>query len=155
AAYDAQNGVEVWQTPSPLSLEGVLRQPGMKVQAESWFDKYKTARSILFENQTLGTLSSDGQLVFPVEHVPLPPMPDLFTNITAGIPRHFGTMKDHLSRNRLRALDLETRAVRWETPPGDKDLGDLCFLGPPLPLAGRLYAVGEKAQEIKLVCLRA
>ena len=35
----------------------------------------------------------------------------------------------------------------------DTDLADTYFLGRPLPIAGRLYVLTEKQQELQLVCI--
>ena len=68
-------------------------------------------------------------------------------------------LRDLIHHNRLRALDLTTGAVAWEI--GGRagavpaELADVYFLGPPLPLASSLYALGEKQSELRLFCLSA
>ncbi|HXG11688.1 MAG TPA: PQQ-binding-like beta-propeller repeat protein, partial [Gemmataceae bacterium] len=70
--------------------------------------------------------------------------------------RHFGPLRDHLYFNRLRAIDLETGKIIWEVGGrGDGELADCYFLGPPLPLDGRLHVLIEKKSELRLVCLGA
>ncbi len=65
------------------------------------------------------------------------------------------------SYNRLAARELKTEGkLKWEVGgPGGEDepkLAEAFFLGPPLPLQGRLYALAEmKGQEIRLVALSA
>ena len=63
--------------------------------------------------------------------------------------------------NRLAARELKTEGkLKWEVGgPGGEDepkLAEAFFLGPPLPLQGRLYVLAEmKGQEIRLVALSA
>ena len=144
---------EVWRADPGLSLEGVLGNAGQKVQIEDWRSKYAATNSqaALVQNAALGTLSSDGRHVYAVEDLPLPPPPQMIVEQQSGQPRHFGPLRDLIHHNRLRALDLTTGAVVWEI--GGRagavpaELADVYFLGPPLPLAGSLYALGEKQSD--------
>ncbi|HXG12046.1 MAG TPA: hypothetical protein VNK04_19990, partial [Gemmataceae bacterium] len=40
AAVDVRTGHELWKSPLPLSFEGILRDPGKKVQVEQWMRLY-------------------------------------------------------------------------------------------------------------------
>src|SRR5207249_11149154 len=57
--------------------------------------------------------------------------------------------------NRRRAIDVATGRVVGEAGGrGGKGLvNDAYFLGPPMPVGGLLYAVVQKKQEVRLVCL--
>src|SRR5262249_26651807 len=60
--------------------------------------------------------------------------------------------------SRLVALNLESGKIDWVqggiTEGNDRQsLDDSIFLGPPLPLAGKLYALVEKDNDLRLVCL--
>jgi len=151
-ALDPATGRELWHTPSPLSLDGLIADPNRKPQLTRWLRMYQDARSLLFRNSVLGTLSSDGRLVYAVEDLAIPPHPLHFQEMQAGKKHYFSTLKDAIYHNRLRALDLTTGRVVWEAG-GHGELAQGYFLGPPLPLAGQLYAVVEKQQELVLVCL--
>jgi len=116
---------------------------------------------ILFENTTIGTLSTDGEYAFTVEDLAVPP-PPVF-RIKIGFPggaNPYGWPQDILdavNHNRLMAYDLTAGCKTvWETP-DDKDktdeLTDSYFLGPPLPLDGRLFVLNEKQEGLRLVCL--
>src|SRR5262249_37718362 len=75
------------------------------------------------------------------------------------------TLKKKAERSRLVAIDVESGKIAWEAgdsgssesqgPHGPKELLDHAFLGPPLPLAGKLYVLAEKAKALKLMCLDA
>jgi outer membrane protein assembly factor BamB/tetratricopeptide (TPR) repeat protein len=173
-ALDADSGRELWRASSPLALESILRDHGKKVQLLHWFGLYGNAGSLLYENSTLGTLSADGQHVYAVDDLPLPPHPDLIAARNSGAVRSFGPLKGYVDQNRLRAIDLASGAIAWEAggvppapppKPGGKPMrprleaADLppgaWFLGPPLPLAGELFVLLDKDGEIVLACLDA
>lgn len=137
--------------------------------------------SILYENPLIGTLSHDGQNVYFVDDVAITP-PPVFNNPNFGIVgqpqfRHSGALASMVRAGRLAAVDMRTGSLRWElgrvipydgAPPlppllneeeADKttDAFRLCldsvFLGAPLPLNGKLYALVEQAGVIRLLCL--
>lgn len=112
------------------------------------------AAMLLFSNCTLGTLSSDRRQVYAVEDLPLPPHPDLMAQAEGGAPRHFGPLRDPVYHNRLRAIDLDTGKMVWELGGrGAGELQDAYFLGPPLPLADKLYALVDRNGELRLLCV--
>ena len=116
---------------------------------------------ILFENSTVGTLSTDGQYVYVVEDLAVPP-PQM-VNVNMGFnpgmnnsPGYSTEIQDAVQHSRLQAFELKTNGkLTWElgTPEEKGPLSDCYFLGPPLPLAGKLYVLTEKQQELRLVCL--
>jgi len=61
-----------------------------------------------------------------------------------------------VAHNRLYAYSLAQNSgkLTWSLGTEEKDpLLDHYFLGPPLPLAGKLYLLADKQQEIRLICL--
>ncbi|MCP4887466.1 MAG: PQQ-binding-like beta-propeller repeat protein [Planctomycetaceae bacterium] len=68
-----------------------------------------------------------------------------------------GTRPANTGKNSLIALELETEGkLRWSLGSGSDEvssLSDAFFLGPPLPLDGRLYVMAEIAGDINLCCL--
>ncbi|MEM8667815.1 MAG: PQQ-binding-like beta-propeller repeat protein [Planctomycetota bacterium] len=68
-----------------------------------------------------------------------------------------GTRPADTGSNSLLALELETEGkLRWTLGAGSEEGGKLAnafFLGPPLPLDGRLYVMAEIAGDISLCCL--
>lgn len=159
-ALDAETGRPLWRTPSPLSLDALLNDSNRRQQLLRWFGMYANVRSMVYENYTLGALSSDGSRVYAVEDLALAPHPQqMFEHVSEMRKHYFSTLKDALYHNTLRALDVRTGAVVWQAGGRDRavpaDLRDAYFLGPPLPLGGCLYALVEKAEDINLVCLGA
>jgi outer membrane protein assembly factor BamB len=166
SACDARFGTRLWRRPMPRSLAAVLTDTGQKVQVRNWFHKYGSEGMPLVENATLGTLSSDGRLVFAIDDLPLPPHPSLLQNEN-GLPQPLGSLQTVVGHNRLRALDAATGEVVWQigggtkppargrapAPAADDPLTEACFLGVPLPLGGQLFVLVEKQQELRLACL--
>lgn len=119
-------------------------------------------------NSTIGSMSSDGKLLFAVDDFKLNPQRGRTSRQSP-----FGRMEsagDPAQRtNRLIALRIDgprddsgvVRKPEWTvgtvpTPGTDAiDLSSHFFLGPPLPVGGRLYAVTESKQRLYLVCLNA
>ncbi len=65
-------------------------------------------------------------------------------------------VQDAIRHNRLQAFSLATNGkLTWELgDPSEKGpLADCYFLGPPLPLAGKLYLLLEKQQNFFLACI--
>lgn len=53
-AIDLATGREVWNSPSPLSYEGILADPGKKVQIEDWMRRYEGAAQPTHRGINLG-----------------------------------------------------------------------------------------------------
>jgi outer membrane protein assembly factor BamB/tetratricopeptide (TPR) repeat protein len=164
-AYDLRDGKLAWASPSNWSLQRMLGQSGSKQnEVVKWLTEYQAQHpQILFENSTVGTLSTDGQFVYVVEDLAIPPFPQ--PNFENGMVFRGGAvqspssldkeLEDAVSHNRLFALSLaRSGALTWALGDEEKDpLRDHYFLGPPLPLAGKLYMLADKQQEIRLICL--
>ncbi|MHB1424066.1 MAG: outer membrane protein assembly factor BamB family protein [Gemmataceae bacterium] len=158
AAVDLRNGSLSWVSPSNWSLQRMLDQ---KEQiATNLLSSYQSNQpQILFENSTVGTLSTDGQFVYVVEDLAVPPTPPQNNEmmIRGGMQNQNTdpALEDPIAHNRLFALSLSRNgALTWALGDEEKDpLRDHYFLGPPLPLAGKLYLLADKQQEIRLLCL--
>ena len=162
---DAETGAEIWHSDSPMSLDSVLSDDQRKWQFRRWLGMYRGQPSLPDENALLGTLSSDGRHVFAVEDLPVPPHPQDLTDMQQGVKHWFSTAEENLYHNRLRAVDARTGAYRWEVgawqrpgdapPPGPAEYVDAFFLGAPLPVGRRLFALTERRQELNLLCIDA
>jgi outer membrane protein assembly factor BamB len=101
----------------------------------------------IWSDATYGTLSSDGECVFCVEDVG-------FVN-GAWSPYADGTTRGLQSDNRLSAYAVASGKRRWELTsvklPGQNEAARPFFLGPPLPLGGRLFALVELGAELRLL----
>ncbi len=166
-AVNMKTGKLEWYTPSHWSLESMLDNREKAQILTQWLQYYTQNNlrpSIVFENSTVGTLSSDNQFVYVVEDFAVPPPPQMAFApgmIPGGIAPVAGPpdLQEAYRHNRLQAYELSTSGkLAWEVgSTGEKDnpLSDCFFLGPPLPLGGKLYLLTEKQQELRLVCLEA
>lgn len=106
-------------------------------------------RRRLFRDAAAGTLSSDGQTIFALEE--LDPSNN---NATANAMRG---LAEPAAANKLVAYDLAGGRMLWEIggPRGAKpvELSGHFFLGPPLPLDGRLYCLAEVQGDLRLLVL--
>lgn len=162
---------------------GEVDDADMKRNVLDWWNTYTQggAASVLYENPLIGALAHDGQNVYFVDDVAVPP-PPVYANPEFGIMpgpqyRQSGELAEAVRAGRLVAVDLKTGRVVWElgrvrvfegSPPlpprlteeeADRTTSafELCldavFLGPPLPLNGKLYVLIEQAGVLRLVCL--
>jgi outer membrane protein assembly factor BamB len=159
-AADLQTGKLKWETPSQVGLDRMVRNTKMVANVSQWVNAHMQVRpNILLENSTVGTLSTDGASVFAVEDLGVPPAN---VNPYRYDPQGRGTvlggeLDDRVAASRLQAYDLARGKLRWEVGGHDEKavLRDCLFLGPPLPLDGRLYAVVETAAPRPLALLLA
>jgi outer membrane protein assembly factor BamB len=170
-------GEMLWKSPADGSLYAIISKADKRHTLSSWYDLYRNQGmgpvGVFFENSTIGTLSHDGQRVYFVDDLAVPPHPNLIQQAANfGNPISYGSLAKQVNFNQLRAVELDTGKLRWtlgrasNAPPKDKDenakqiiagleFQDSYFLGPPLPLAGKLYVLVEKNTELRLVCLEA
>lgn len=153
-AVDRISGALLWETAleDPF-YQMVLGEAGrssvtMGSNQFSLLDLFLSQRA--WRDMTAGTLSSDGRYVFALEHLGfLSP----FFNPSQQI--EFPVLAPEY--NRLVAYELSTGRARLELggPGGGADLNmaGAYFLGPPLPLADRLYVLAEVRGEIRLLAL--
>jgi outer membrane protein assembly factor BamB len=166
-AVSVRTGRQAWEAPSSWGLDGMASQPAYASQLESWVSAYLEGRAspqVLFGNAVLGTLSTDGERIYAVEDLAVPPYgiysrPRRRWQELPGV--ELGPeLTQAAESSRLVAIDAASGKLVWElgnrggAPPADA-LGESYFLGPPLPLEGRLYVLTEKSNEISLVCLNA
>ena len=184
-AVDLVTGKRLWEVPTEDPFEALLDPPGDLPTSGYMIgmplDPSVAVRYRLWGDATFGTLSSDGQYVFAIEDLSL----DLFSwvNRFAFGPTRRGGPLDAKPYNRLAAYDLRTGKLTWHLggSPGDRPAGEprehaagkltwhlggspeelglpqagTFFLGPPLPLEGQLYVLGELKGGIQLLCLDA
>jgi outer membrane protein assembly factor BamB len=130
-----------------------------KAHLDSWNGFYRSngPHEVIYENSITGTLSTDGARVYAVDDLILPPHPFTMRNITLGAGRPaFGSLNDMVNVNSLKAINLASGKLMWQLGGrfGEKsDLSESFFLGPPLPLGGKLYVLSEKNSELRLSCL--
>jgi outer membrane protein assembly factor BamB len=157
-AISAANGTVAWEAPTKGSLDRMIRDVRLSNVVRVWAGTYLQQNfrpTILWENSQAGSLSATDQHVFVIDDLCLPPPP---VNRAAGLPDpnvQGAAIKDMVEGNLLQGYQLRSGKLSWEVG-GPNDKGDLkqsYFLGPPLPLDGRLYALNEKNQDLRLVTL--
>jgi outer membrane protein assembly factor BamB len=163
-AIDMKKGKLVWDSPSGWSLDRMLERgsDARKAQAmTNWLSYYVNQNvrpQIVFENSVLGALSTDGTFVYAVDDLAVPPNVVMNNGFQPGYNpgMNFGAeVNDAIQHNRLQAFELATNGkLIWEIGGrGSGPLDDTYFLGPPLPLGGKLFVLTEKQQELRLLAL--
>ncbi len=172
AAADLKGGRLLWRAESAWSLEKMqadtYKSPALHQWIGFWKDQNRRP-DFLLENSTLGSLSTDGIRLYAIEDLAVPPVvhpkydPRFGGRNAADNSSYNAVVNDAMLHNELQAHELATGKLKWslggktpavkEVSKDPKDLLDSYFLGPPLPLDGRLYFVNEKDRQIRLVCL--
>jgi outer membrane protein assembly factor BamB len=167
-AVDRRTGARSWESASDWGLDGLAAEPRHRAHAGAWVDACLPAHpNLLIDNSVLGSLSTDGARVYAVEDLAVPPWPRSYAGF-AGRRGHglelslAPEMTAAVYHNRLLAIDVMSGKVVWErggpesaAPARPSLLRGSFFLGPPLPLAGQLYALVERDEELYLVCQAA
>ncbi len=128
-------------------------------QIDNWVSSYLgNAPTAILENTVVGTLSSDGARVYAVEDLVVPPYPNPYQFVSRVPASSAATeLTEAINHNKLVAVNLESGRIDWVAGGADSGrdhpLQGCYFLGPPLPLAGKLYVLLEKDMELRLACL--
>jgi outer membrane protein assembly factor BamB len=147
-SLDAQTGDRLQETLEDDGYAGLIEQweHGGLANASGVLSQLVSQR--IWNDGTYCGLSSDGRLVYAVEEsgvVGMPPVPSVYSGFA---------VRDS---NLLRAYDAESGHIVWERGgPADEfalPMAGTFFLGAPLPLAGRLFAIAETGGEVRLMVL--
>ena len=167
-AYDRETGVVRWRKSAEsntVELAGnrnLMANPGFQQMIA------RQLAMAAFADRNAGTMTSDGSRIFMVLH---DHAHDGFANVPAwNLNKNF--MEDwngrRLSCSQLMALDGATGKELWRVPeflphrdpalPKFSGLirdprPDVFYFGPPAPLGGWLYIIGQKDREIRLYVL--
>jgi len=180
-SVDPTSGEVAWEATLNGGLDNPLHlddSSSIKDQLHGWANMYaQNNPQVLLENSTLGTLSSDGNRVFAVEDVCVPPTFNpymgnqfgmggmggaMMVNINGAImiqapgmpfaPANQAAPKD-VNHNQLVCVDAGTGRTLWTLGRNKTAMDNSYFLGPPLPLNGKIYSLVEKEQELRLLCI--
>lgn len=153
-AVDFETGKRLWEIDqlSRKKADDAEDATGMELPTEDEV----ALRQRVWQDRTLGTLSSDGSTVFAIEDLPVPPKVDLEDEEMRGFRGE--PNEPAPARNELTAYDIaHSEGKRLWTVGGPQGieprLEEAFFLGPPLPLDGSIYTIVELAGEIRLVVL--
>jgi outer membrane protein assembly factor BamB len=168
-AVDFATGKRLWEAPVEEGAETMTGVPPAETQMMQSMMLQELGQRMWCDT-TYGTLSSDGRCVFAVEDLELG-MGPAGGMMPGGMAIRFGQGRVNARggpaapgeqtsiSNRLAAYDIRTGKIKWNIggPDGQTALRqpDTFFLGPPLPLTGQLYALGEIKGEIRLMALDA
>ncbi len=151
-AVDFRTGKRLWEVPPDESLERLLLLGGTASQPRGSSFVVEEIERRLWDDATYGTLSSDGRHVFSIED--LGPRGEITEAPVVGAP----VPPERLAAkpyNRLAAHEIRTGKLAWEIggPASEPALAQAgaFFLGPPLPLVGRLYVLADINNEIRLL----
>ncbi len=153
-AVDFATGKRLWEVPVDDPIEKVLggSEAGVLLRQSPHLAEELARR--VWQDVTYGTLSSDGRLVFSIEDLPLQVSPPSRTVI---INNRRVNAPGNRQYNRLAAREIWTGKLKWDLGGADDQFAlrqaKTFFLGPPLPLMGRLYVLGETEGEIRLMVL--
>lgn len=150
---DYQTGKRVWQYPWFTTREPARPTNEIDdVDEEERVDPEQLVTQRVWNDVPFGQLSSDRQRVYMIDDLG-PIEVDRF-----GPFGMRGMTSKGASSNTLVALDLATEGkLLWQLGASEtipSPLSEAFFLGPPLPINGKLYVMAELAGEIVLVCLR-
>ncbi len=146
-----QDGKLIWDSPSDWGCDGMVRDPRKLFWLQIWVRYYreKNRCALFFENSLVGRLSTDGQMLYAIEDLGLPPPPETVQKT--------GIFEKAILGNHLQAYSLpDLGKLVWDLgglSKTDPDLRATYFLGPPLAVLGNLYVVNEKDTELRLLCL--
>jgi len=158
-AVDFQTGKLVWRyAATDDSFEQFLKLGSAQQPTSGTQQLVAGLEQRIWEDAVYGTMSSDGKQVYFLEGLGLAGVNAnlLMTVMPNGQRRYTANAR---GTNRLVARELRTQGkLKWEiggvTGEDEPKLAGTFFLGPPLPLMGRLWAVAEmKGQEVRLLVL--
>jgi outer membrane protein assembly factor BamB len=158
AGVKHEAGELAWKSDSSGGLTNLLAERVHRITLTQWLSLYRSSFSnVVHENSMVGTLSSYQGVVFAVDDLAIPPHPR-WMNLWDGWPPKevgFGGMEGLVTTNSLQAYDLESGKLLWELPNRNDpaDFAESHFLGAPLGVGGKLYALNEKWDDLRLVCL--
>ena len=149
---DYRTGKRVWNVPHHEPEDGTDDEPSGAAIGQQSGNRLLSQR--VWNDLPYGQISSDGRRAFM-----LGGLNELDAASFNPVMGWRGTRPADNTNNTLVALELATEGkLLWrlgssEGGYNESPLSDAFFLGPPLPLDGRLYVLAEIAGDIMLLCL--
>ncbi len=155
-AVDLQTGKRQWESPVATPVDTILAGQDQQINLGQATALQARMAQRVWVDATYSRLSSDGQFVFCIEEDSAgegPRAPGMLPIVIIGQRMKEGRAAS--AGNRLVAYDIRTGKLQWEVGgPEDQEyaqpLAGTAFLGPPLPLMGQLYVLGETRNDIRL-----
>jgi outer membrane protein assembly factor BamB len=164
-ALDAKTGNLLWESESTGAIDTLGVELRYFPYLESWINAYlQHDPHILFGNSVVGTLSADEERVYAIDDLAVPPFQNTYhaRGRPVSVAEHTFPPRLHEAarHSQLVAVNLKSGKLVWERGGNGSrsqrdELYPCYFLGPPLPIAGRLYLLIEKEQELRFACLDA
>jgi RNA polymerase sigma factor (sigma-70 family) len=158
-AVRLQGGKVQWDGSSEWSCDAMVKNRLKAFWLEDCIRRcyqQKSRLALLFENSLLGRLSADGMMIYAVEDLGLPPLPEAIQELKSYWKEDSGPVRA-TQGNHLQAFSLATDGKQvWDLgglSPTEPDLKGTYFLGPPLPVDGKLYVLNEKDSDLRLLCV--
>jgi outer membrane protein assembly factor BamB len=149
---DYRTGKRIWTYPWQSTYEFFDEEESSLDGLSGITDPNQLLSQRVWNDVPYGQISSDGQRVYILDQLGEVEMAALSPMINLG-----GTRPADTGTNTLVALDLASEGKLCWRLGSDSDvestLSTAFFLGPPLPLDGRLYVLAEIAGDINLCCL--
>src|SRR5262249_49320155 len=138
------------------SLVLLLNDAKLRGTTENWLNGVyfpSNFAHLLYENSSVGTLSTDHRLVYAVDDLAVPCPPRYLSQFIWNSAQVDEKMKRLVKGNSLQAFELETGKIAFKL--GGSDAGaagggkndqfnESHFLGAPLPVGGKLYLLNER-----------
>lgn len=157
-AVDFVSGKRIWEAPVDDPFDALL-QPAQSFVYRRMPQLEHAMRLRMWADATYGSMTSDGNLVYAVEGLGLEIGSRHFHAVLIGGQRSEdpGGPRPY---NRLAAYEIRSEGkLKWHIGGSPDEYGlplaGTFFLGPPLPLMGRLYVIAETMGEIRLLALDA
>jgi outer membrane protein assembly factor BamB len=158
-AVDFVTGKRLWEVPAEDHLETPVDSSANEIMFDQAPQLSTGLQQRIWDDLAYGTLSSDGKCVFSIEDLGLATGGFSGRAVIGLNGRRQRDPNEPRSFNRLTAHEIKTGKLKWHLGgPADHHAlrqPDTFFLGPPLPLAGRLYVLAEVNEEIRLLALDA
>jgi hypothetical protein len=166
-AVDVKTGLMLWDADCPRSLEKMYTEPRTQQAIENWKQQYQAIGllHVVLENSVIGSLTSDGERIYVVDDLPVPPFLGGIFNAWPGKPQlPWGAeVNDATLHNVLHAYGAGDGKMRWKlggtgakknTNDPKGEMNGCHYLGPPLPLGGRLYAIHAQDNALRLAVIQ-
>jgi outer membrane protein assembly factor BamB/tetratricopeptide (TPR) repeat protein len=169
-AINLKTGRWAWKQESPWSMDkmygiGLARDVARSTALSQWLQTYVQSGArpqAVFDNSVIGALSADSRHVYAVDDFQVPPpFYQPFNPLMGGGVNYNKEITDAIWANKLVCLNLASDgSLKWEVP-GNCDIGLAknhgdgkgWFLGAPLPLGNRLFALNERQQKLRILSL--
>lgn len=169
--YKCKAGDIKWKsTEFDGTLANILSNGKTRGTLDSWLDTsyFPMAgfSSVLYENTSVGTLSSDHRYVYAVDDLAVPPPGNVFQVNNPFMQPQVSQIPEPIRplvmQNSLWAFDLATGRAKWRLGDplrSDDPFNGSHFLGVPISIGGKLYVLNEKNpgptgdSELRLLCI--